>query len=514
MASFFTPSQSRLLHPWLMPPKSHYSLCVNLLPKMVPVRLECAPYHILCEVRVSNSRRIHDWGHALLLTLTLLPLASLLLYFGQGESLTRQLLLGAGQSLYSILPLCFAVLIASSLRREHFGLQAINATLGYLILTATLSVLAPQQQHTTMSCALVAGLASALSYPYLAKLRLPPLLHSFKGPAIILILNSLLCLLLSIPLAALCRWLEPELLRLGSGWLREPEGGFTLGTIYQLLTPFGLHTIFHPLLHPAPTGQLDSQQLTFLSGLYAVKMFGLPGMALALIRQAPAAQRRAFIGATLLLSASGLITGVTEPLLLPLLLISPALFCTHALLAGLLLALCQQANIQFAIPHLLGGVDALWQDEAQSNTLQLYLLAGFTLLLYFITSHLVLRLVGLRPHIWQKSDESMVRNHHTDSDLSLLAVGYIKALGGLGNLISMNASLTYLTVEVENPELLDNEALQKLGVITRYELESHRLQLLIGPIAVQLDQKIQRLAARQALDLHPKAFQLAPFTLP
>ncbi len=464
---------------------------------------------------MSNSRRIHDWGHALLLTLTLLPLASLLIYFGQGQSLTRQLLLAAGQSLYDILPLCFAVLIASSLRREHFGIQAINATLGYLILVATLGVLAPQQQHTAMSCALVAGLASALSFPYLAKLRLPPLLHSFKGPAIILILNSLFCLLLSLPLAELCRWLEPELLRLGSGWLREPEGGFTLGTIYQLLTPFGLHTIFHPLLQPDPSGQLDGQQLTFLSGLYAVKMFGLPGMGLALIHQAPMAQRRAFIGATLLLSASGLITGVTEPLLLPLLLISPALFCTHALLAGLLLAFCQQAHIQFAIPHLLGGVDSLWQNDAQSNTLQLYLLAGFTLFLYFIASHLVLRLVGLRPYIWQSRDvDAMPRNHHAATDLSLLAVGYIKALGGLGNLISMSASLTYLTVEVENTELLDNDALQKLGVITRYELDSHKLQLLIGPIAVQLDHKIRQLAARQALDLQPKAYQLAPFTLP
>ena len=464
---------------------------------------------------MSNSRRVHDWGHALLLTLTLLPLASLLVYFGQGESLPRQLLLGAGQSLYSILPLCFAVLIASSLQRENFGMQAINATLGYLILTATLGVLAPQQQHTAMSCALVAGIASACSYPYLARLRLPPLLHSFKGAAIILILNGLLCLLLSIPLAALFRWLEPELLRLGSSWLREREGGFALGSLYQLLTPFGLHTIFHPLVQPDTAGQLDSQQLTFLSGLYAVKMFGLPGMAIALIHQAPMAQRRAFIGAMLLLSISGLITGVTEPLLLPLLLISPALFCTHLLLAGLLLAFCQHANIQFAIPHLLGGVDSLWQAGARSNSLQLYLLAGLTLLLYGIASHLVLRLVGLRAHIWQsQSGNATERNHHANSDISLLAVGYIKALGGLGNLISMSASLTYLTVEVESPAQLDNAALQKLGVITRYELDSHKLQLLIGPIAVQLDQKIQQLAARQALDLQPRTYHLAPFTLP
>ena len=39
----------------------------------------------------------------------------------------------------------------------------------------------------------------------------------------------------------------------------------------------------------------------------------------------------------------------------------------------------------------------------------------------------------------------------------------------------------------------------------------HKLQLLIGPIAVQLDEKIQLLAARQSLDLQPRELQIAPF---
>ena len=59
--------------------------------------------------------------------------------------------------------------------------------------------------------------------------------------------------------------------------------------------------------------------------------------------------------------------------------------------------------------------------------------------------------------------------------------------------------------------LLDEAALQRLGVITRFELDSHKLQLLIGPIAVQLDEKIQLLAARQSLDLQPRELQIAPF---
>lgn len=58
---------------------------------------------------------------------------------------------------------------------------------------------------------------------------------------------------------------------------------------------------------------LSQPQLSFLSAHYAVQIFGLPGLALALLRYAPHEQRRPFVGLCLLLTLSGWLTGFTAP---------------------------------------------------------------------------------------------------------------------------------------------------------------------------------------------------------
>ncbi len=98
-------------------------------------------------------------------------------------------------------------------------------------------------------------------------------------------------------------------------------------------------------------------------------------------------------------------------------------------------------------------------------------------------------------------------------DISLLAVNYVKALGGFGNLQSMSATRTHLLVELESDEPVDYGSLQKLGVMDHEWQEEHKLSLFIGPLSQLLNEKIQGLATRQGLDLQPRAFQLAPFTL-
>ena len=457
-------------------------------------------------------RSRHGLAGYLLLPVALMPLASLLCFFGQSHSLLGTLLLTAGQTLFDTLPLIIAIQLACALQREAQGQQVMNSAVSFFILSSVMQPLAPDLHHAQIACALVAGVSTALCYPRLARLRLPPLLHSFKGPAIILILNSFIALILAFPLAAIFSWLEPELLRLGGRWLSNPEQGFALGFIYQLLTPFGLNGVLHPLLMAENGAVLSQPQQSFLSAHYAVQIFGLPGMALALLRYAPARRRHSVIGLSLLLALSGWITGATAPLVLALLFLSLPLFLTYALLAGFLMAFCQVIAIRFAIPHLAGDLSVLWSPELQRDPLQFYTLGAITLLLYAFGCQLCLKLFPLQPLSWEKELATEAdRNHHASSDLSLLAVGYLKALGGIGNLISMTATLTYLTVEVENPALLDEAALQRLGVITRFELDSHKLQLLIGPIAVQLDEKIQLLAARQSLDLQPRELQIAPF---
>lgn len=447
----------------------------------------------------------------LLQPIALMPVASLLCWLGDGNSLWQTLCWQCGIALFSILPMLLAMQLARGLQQESFPLQALNAALGYLLLATSLQHLAPELNHSDMIAALLAGTISARIYPRLARLRLPPQLHSFKGPAIILMLNGLACLLAMLPLIPLLLWLEPELLRLGHGWLSSPDRGFALGFIYQLLTPLGLNDLFHDLL--ANHAALSQPQLSFLAAHYAIQLFGLPAMALAILKRPPQPLKQAGLVAAILITITSLLSGVTSPLLLVLLLVSPSLFFIHALLAGLVMAFCLQIKLHFILPALPSNLMPLALDTLPFGNAQFLWLVMLTFATYYISCRLLLNLWPGAIRFWNVCATTKPQQQAVESDLSVLAIGYLKALGGLGNLISMSASLTYLTIEVDNPLQLNNAALQRLGVITRFELDERKLQLLVGPIAEPLAEKIQMLAARQSLDLQPRAFVIEPFSL-
>lgn len=446
---------------------------------------------------------------SLLIPIALMPLASVLCLLGQGDQVWQQLAWQAGSGLFALLPLLITIQLAGQLQHEPFALQPLNASMAWLLLSSTLHGLAPELHHYEMLSALIAGTLSARLHPWLARLRLPPMLYSFKGPAIVIMLNCLACLLTLLPLLPLLRWLEPELLRLGHHWLTHPDRGFVLGFIYQLTTPFGMNRLFHLLA--TAHGGMGQEQISFVAAFYAVQLFGLPGMALALLARNDSPHRHLLQIGGLLLTLSTLISGVTAPLLLVLLLLSPALFCLHAVLAGVVMSFCLEIPLSFTIPALTEDLTPLHINELPLLHPQFLLLALVTLAVYYFASRMLLQLWPVDRHFWQEQAPRPEPESHTD--LSLLAVGYLKALGGIGNLRNMDASLTYMTVEVESPELIDEQALIRLGVLTRFALDDCRLQLLVGPVAEQLASKLRSLAARQAIYLQHAPAQIAPFSL-
>jgi len=71
----------------------------------------------------------------------------------------------------------------------------------------------------------------------------------------------------------------------------------------------------------------------------------------------------------------------------------------------------------------------------------------------------------------------------------------------------------YLQLEVEQPQGVDRHALLSLGVLTQFDEQPQRLQLLVGPLATSLAEKIQQLARRQSVDLQPRRFALRPYQI-
>ena len=73
----------------------------------------------------------------LLQPIALMPVASLLCWLGNGNSLWQTLCWQCGIALFSILPMLLAMQLARGLQQESFPLQALNAALGYLLLATS-----------------------------------------------------------------------------------------------------------------------------------------------------------------------------------------------------------------------------------------------------------------------------------------------------------------------------------------------------------------------------------------
>lgn len=449
---------------------------------------------------------------ALLLPAALMALAALLEQLGRLDLALSPLLSAVGEGLNDCQPLLIAILIATLRLRETFAMQALNGALAFLLLDHTLSILLPQLPYLHLLNALIAGWLSAASYRFLARIKLPPMLHSFQGPATILLGNGLLIALLATPLAKLLPALDAGLLRLASTGLASPEGSLLLTMLYQLLTPTGLYPALAEGLPRLATEQFASgiNPEAYLSWLNALNLFALPGMGLALVYLAPGERRRPFKGLLGVLLLANWLGMSPQPLAFALLCFAPRLFMLTALLGGLLTGCALCLNLAFPLLAAPGSPFQFWPEVVN------VWLPGSALLLFhaFIGQQLspVLR---LQPRSWNelKAVEPLCpQQSFQTTDLCLHAIYFTKALGGFGNLLSLSSNLTGLIVELEDPRQLVRSRLQQLGVFAIQPVGSGRLLLLVGPIAESLECKIRQLAERQSLDLQPRTPELLPFS--
>jgi phosphotransferase system glucose/maltose/N-acetylglucosamine-specific IIC component len=201
---------------------------------------------------VQNARKIltqslQRLGYALLLPVSILPLAALLHRLGQPDVLDLAVLSLAGRALFSQMPLIYAVAIAFGLSRQGQGAQALAGAVNFLLLSSALGTLVPGL-HADMICGLLAGLVTAMVCSRARALRLPGWLRPLQEDLPGMLLSALACLLLVLPLSILWPLLEQGLTLLASDLLTTPFGAFCYGVLNRLLIPLGLHQVLGSLI--------------------------------------------------------------------------------------------------------------------------------------------------------------------------------------------------------------------------------------------------------------------------
>ncbi|HEX7735441.1 MAG TPA: N-acetylglucosamine-specific PTS transporter subunit IIBC [Ktedonobacteraceae bacterium] len=485
-------------------------------------------------------------GRSLMLPIATLPAAALLLRLGQsdvwawtgaGSYLATNgipFLAAAGNALFGNLPLIFALGIAVGLTGDA-GAGAIAGGVGYLVFTGVWNVTVPQVKGApdpalTMGVlsGIVSGITAALLYRRFYDIRLPDYLAFFGGKRFVPIITAFATLILGL----IFGWIWPTV----QGWVDALGHGIVdlgavgagiYGFLNRLLIPLGLHHVLNSYFwfqlgsFKGATGTVVNGDLNryfagdpsagnYMAGYFPVMMFGLPGAALAMIRQAKYGK----VAAGILLSAAfcSFLTGVTEPIEFAFMFVAPVLYVVHALLTGLSLVICNLLQIRLGFGFSAGLIDFVLNfSKSNSNNAWMLIPLGliYGVVYYFLFSFCIrifnigtpgrgeertgLTADWILPESQRGPRQAKGATAVVDGDQDTVLAGQVlEALGGRTNVESVEGCITRLRLFVKEPDQIDDARLKELGasgVIKRGKIA----QVVMGTQSDRIAERIKRL---------------------
>lgn len=119
-------------------------------------------------------------GRALQLPIAVLPVAALLLRFGQPDLLNVAFIAQAGGAIFDNLALIFAIGVASSWSKDSAGAAALAGAVGYFVLTKAMVTINPEINMGVLA-GIITGLVGGAAYNRWSDIKLPDFLSFFGG---------------------------------------------------------------------------------------------------------------------------------------------------------------------------------------------------------------------------------------------------------------------------------------------------------------------------------------------
>ena len=374
---------------------------------------------------------VQKLGKALMLPVACLPICGILMGLGyamcpstmQGGDVTgvvQQIgffLVKAGGALIDHMALLFAIGVGVGMSDDHDGTAGLAALASWLMITNLLStgvvsVLRTLEEGTIAFIAfskienpfigIIAGIIGALCYNRFKSTKLPDWLSFFSGKRCVAIVAGVVSIIVSAVLLFVWPVLFGGLVALGKGI----EGMGALGAgIYaffnRLLIPFGLHHALNNVFWFDTIGLGDLSHFwagetsadvswslgMYMSGFFPCMMFGIPGAALAMVRCAKPAKKKAAIGLVASAAVCAFICGVTEPFEFGFMFLAPALYVIYALLYGIFTMITVALGFRAGFSFSAGAMDLLFSSSlpaAQKTWLIIPLGIAAFLVFYFV----------------------------------------------------------------------------------------------------------------------------------
>jgi len=466
-------------------------------------------------------------GRALMLPIAVLPVAGLLLRLGQPDMLNIAFIASAGDAIFHNLGLLFAIGVAVGFAKDGNGAAGLAGVVCFLVASSGAQALmtAPPDalagftgkakdladaafkagaiNRLSVPLGILSGVIAGWAYNRFGSIKLPEYLAFFGGRRFVPILSGLIGLGLAAAFGFGFGALSSGIDTLSHAIVAAgPFGLFIYGVLNRLLIVTGLHHILNNVAwfiigdYHGATGDLnrffagDPSAGAFMAGYFPVMMFGLPAACLAMYHTARPERRAAVGGMLFSLALTAILTGVTEPIEFSFMFLAPVLFALHAVMTGLAMVLMDALHVRLGFSFSAGLFDYVINFGKATRPLLLIPVG----VLYFGLYYGVFRFAILRWNLktpGREPDEEIVAAPVLTGELGR-ARGYIAALGGAGNLVSIDACTTRLRLVVNDQSVVDAPALKALGARGLVKPSERDLQVVVGPIADEVAREMRQ----------------------
>lgn len=389
---------------------------------------------------------------------------------------------------------------------------------------------------------IITGIITAMLHNRFHTVQFPAVIGFFSGSRFVPIITSLVMALVGAVLAFAWPVVQNGI-GLIANLVKEAGtiGTFLFGLIERSLIPFGLHHVFYtPFWYgsfveaqvlvngsfqtiagantayfvqlssmtdlvgasPALMNDIVSGTTRFMAGKFPFMMFGLPAAAFAMYRAALPSKRKV-VGSLLLAAAvTSFLTGITEPIEFTFLFVAPVLYVVHAILAGISFMLMDIFNVFIGMTFSGGVIDyalfGLLPAGAGVPTNWIWVLvvgAVYAVIYYFVFYFMITKMNLKTPgrdedeeaRLYSKADFQASKGMNAEGNAKSSAKGEIAekapavlaALGGEENIVSVDACITRLRVEVKDKSKVNKDELKALGAAGVMEV-GNGIQAIFG----------------------------------
>ncbi|MDA7745777.1 N-acetylglucosamine-specific PTS transporter subunit IIBC [Psychromonas sp.] len=476
-------------------------------------------------------------GRSLMVPVAVLPAAAILMGVGywidpNGWGVDSQIaafLIKSGAAVINNMALLFAVGVTYGMSKDKDGAAALSGLVGWLVITTLLSPEAIEEitgevAHAAFSqiknqfLGVLVGIISAELYNKFSTVELNNALSFFSGRRLVPIVVSIVMMGVSFILMVIWPIIFNGLQTFGEMISGMGDIGAGLyGFFNRLLIPVGLHHALNSVfwfdvagINDIPNflgGQETIEKFAqqgkvaygtvgmYQAGFFPIMMFGLPGAALAIYTTAKSENKKKVGSIMLAASLASFFTGVTEPIEFSFMLVAPLLYVVHSILTGLSVFIAANMQWMAGFGFSAGLVDLILSSQNPlAKQWYMLILQGFAFFaVYYFVFLTLIKAFNLKTPGREKIQPKSPAVKKANNDGSQLANSYVLALGGKDNLEVIDACITRLRLTLKNRSIIKEADLKALGAMGVVKLGEKNLQVIIGPQAESIANKMKAL---------------------